>query len=115
MAQMAEQNQKFDCPEDFRGNEDELRDFPERYDKDGVILYSSIEEGAKFATREHCTVIKVSIQTFGYFNIPQYLWENFRLYKPKKNEDNDRRRLAERERNVSYGFDCIGYFEENSK
>lgn len=116
MAEMAEQDQKFDCPVKFQGREHDRRHHQERYDEDGVIFYRYIEERDEFPfIPGQYAVLTVAIQTNGDFNIPQYLWENYRLYKPKRNEDDDYYVPPNREYNKVYQYECYGYFRGNSK
>ena len=122
MAEMAEQeeiveqDQKFDCPDNFQGSEHDRLYYPERYDDNGVIRYYYIEERDRFpCIPGQFAPLTVAIQTDDYFNIPQYLWENFRLYKPKAKEDDDYYRYPNRKYNKVYQYKCCGYFNEPGK
>ena len=113
---MAEQDPKFDCPDIFQGSERNLLYHPECYDDDGVICYRCIEEKEEFPEIPgQYAVLTVAIQTDDRFNIPQYLWENYRLYKPKAKEDDDYYRYPNREYNKAYIYECYGYFNEPGK
>ena len=114
--EMAEQDPKFDCPDNFQGSEDELQDFADCYDEDGVIFYCCIEERDRFPFIEgQSAVLTVIIQTNDHFNIPKYLWENYRLYKPKAREDVDHLVYPNRKYNIAYEYVCFGYFNEPGK
>ena len=113
--EMAEQDPKFDCPDNFQGTENNLLDYPHCYD-DGVICYHCIEEKDEFPfIPGQYAVLTVIIQTDDYFHIPEYLWENYRLYKPKVKEDDDHLVHPNRKYNVMYEYVCFGYFNEPGK
>lgn len=114
--EIAEQDPEFDCPDNFQGSEHDRLYYPECYDDDGVIHYYYIEERDRFPfIPGHYADLTVAIQTDDDFHIPQYLWENYRLYKPKRNEDNDYYVPPNREHNIVYQYQCFGYFNEPGK
>ena len=116
MAEMAEQDPKFDCPVNFQGIGTDLLYHPECYDDDGVICYRCIDERERFPIIPgQYAALTVTIQTNDDFNIPQYLWENYRLYKPKRKEDDDYYIPPNRRHNKAYQYQCFGYFNEPGK
>lgn len=111
--EIAEQDPKFDCPVNFQGIRIDLVYNQQCYDEDGVIFYYYIEERDRFPfIQGQYAALAVAIQTNNDFNIPQYLWENYRLYKPKRNEDDDYYIPPNRRHNVVYQYQCYGYFNE---
>ena len=112
------QDPKFDCPEDLQrennDNDDDDDDAGRRYDSDGVMAYHDVEKKYPFPLIPgQYAVLKVTIQNDD-FNIPKYLWENYRVYKPRRNEDYTRV-YPELECNIAYKYTCFGYFMGNSK